>query len=130
MADKKLNEVSQLTDFDYALVVKGNDVAKVTKQQLATILGELIGTVKDDKDGLMPRSGFIYRGVAHDANDLIKTGYYRIDSDISNLEYVGYGGLLVLDCGGYIIQVYYSGSDIRIRKKSNIANWTDWITIS
>ena len=39
MADKKLNEVSQLTDFDYALVVKGNDVAKVTKQQLATILG-------------------------------------------------------------------------------------------
>lgn len=78
----------------------------------------------------MPSSGFIYRGVAHDANDLIKTGYYRIDSDISNLEYVGYGGLLVLDCGGYIIQVYYSGSDIRIRKKSNIANWTDWITIS
>lgn len=39
MADKKLNEVSQLTDFDYALVVKGNDVAKVTKQQLATIWG-------------------------------------------------------------------------------------------
>lgn len=43
MADKKLNQVSQLTDFDYALVVKGNDVAKVTKQQLATILGGLIG---------------------------------------------------------------------------------------
>lgn len=42
MADKKLNEVSQLTDFDYALVVKGNNVAKVTKQQLATILGELL----------------------------------------------------------------------------------------
>lgn len=42
MADKKLNEVSQLTDFDYALVVKGNDVAKVTKQQLATLLGELL----------------------------------------------------------------------------------------
>ena len=39
MADKKLNEVSQLTDFDYALVVKGNDVAKVTKQQLATMPG-------------------------------------------------------------------------------------------
>lgn len=42
MADKKLNGVSQLTDFDYALVVKGNDVAKVTKQQLATILGGLL----------------------------------------------------------------------------------------
>ena len=52
MADKKLNEVSQLTDFDYALVVKGNDVAKVTKQQLATILGELIGTATKEKTGL------------------------------------------------------------------------------
>ena len=49
MADKKLNEVSQLTDFDYALVVKGNDVAKVTKQQLATILGGLIGIEKVKK---------------------------------------------------------------------------------
>lgn len=52
MADKKLNEVSTLTDFDYALVVKGNDVAKVTKQQLATILGGLIGIdsyIKDKK---------------------------------------------------------------------------------
>lgn len=38
MADKKLNQVSQLTDFDYALVIKGDGVAKVTKQQLATIL--------------------------------------------------------------------------------------------
>ena len=53
MADKKLNQVSQLTDFDYALVVKGNDVAKVTKQQLATILGELIGTATANKNGLM-----------------------------------------------------------------------------
>lgn len=49
MADKKLNQVSQLTDFDYALVVKGNDVAKVTKQQLATILGGLIGIEKIKK---------------------------------------------------------------------------------
>ena len=58
MADKKLNQVSQLTDFDYALVVKGNDVAKVTKQQLATILGELIGTATPKKDGLMSKKDY------------------------------------------------------------------------
>ena len=57
MADKKLNEVSQLTDFDYALVVKGNDVAKVTKQQLATILEELLPTASNEKKGLMPAGG-------------------------------------------------------------------------
>lgn len=37
--DKKLNEVSTLTDFDYALIVKGTDVAKVSKDQLASVLG-------------------------------------------------------------------------------------------
>lgn len=52
MADKKLNEVSQLTDFDYALVVKGNDVAKVTKQQLATLLGELLPLATNETKGL------------------------------------------------------------------------------
>lgn len=67
MADKKLNEVSQLTDFDYALVVKGNDVAKVTKQQLATILGGLlevssVGTIdlKPDVDVNMKLQEGIY----------------------------------------------------------------------
>lgn len=63
MADKKLNEVSQLTDFDYALVVKGNDVAKVTKQQLATILGELIGIEKVKKTVTATLEGsIIYSG--------------------------------------------------------------------
>lgn len=56
MADKKLNEVSQLTDFDYALVVKGNDVAKVTKQQLATILGGLIGIDDLKRDATIARN--------------------------------------------------------------------------
>lgn len=63
MADKKLNEVSQLTDFDYALVVKGNDVAKVTKQQLATILEvSSVGTIdlKPDVDVNMKLQEGIY----------------------------------------------------------------------
>lgn len=58
MADKKLNEVSQLTDFDYALVVKGNDVAKVTKQQLATILGGLANRILGIKNGWSGTSRF------------------------------------------------------------------------
>ena len=71
MADKKLNQVSQLTDFDYALVVKGNDVAKVTKQQLATILGELFTNLK-----LFP---FMRRGVLEqntDFNNITESGIY------------------------------------------------------
>lgn len=40
--DKRLDQVSQLTDFDYALIVKGTDVAKVTKQQFAELVGNLL----------------------------------------------------------------------------------------
>lgn len=40
--DKRLDQVSTLTDFDYALIVKGTDVSKVTKQQLAELVGDLL----------------------------------------------------------------------------------------
>lgn len=80
MADKKLNEVSQLTDFDYALVVKGNDVAKVTKQQLATILGGLLPTASNEKKGLMPAGG------------VLRIPSFRYSSDnVYKLEYPFYG---------------------------------------
>ena len=69
MADKKLNEVSQLTDFDYALVVKGDDVAKVTKQQLATILGGLLPLSTNTNKGLTRRTAYF---------DLIQGKLYKI----------------------------------------------------
>lgn len=37
--DKRLDQVSTLTDFDYALIVKGDQVAKASKQQLAELVG-------------------------------------------------------------------------------------------
>ena len=73
MADKKLNQVSQLTDFDYALVVKGNDVAKVTKQQLATILGGLIGI-----NDTWLRDGGLFKG---DLNTIKKVLFYESKKD-------------------------------------------------
>ena len=76
MAYKKLNQVSQLTDFDYALVVKGNDVAKVTKQQLATILGvRLIGNATSNKSGLMS-SGMVPLELSKDNNQYCKISVF------------------------------------------------------
>ena len=40
--DKRLDQVSTLTDFDYALIVKGDQVAKASKQQLAELVGDLL----------------------------------------------------------------------------------------
>ena len=41
MADKRLDQENVLTDFDYALIVKGTDVAKISKADLAKVVGGL-----------------------------------------------------------------------------------------
>ncbi|MBQ8242136.1 MAG: hypothetical protein IJZ40_01460, partial [Bacteroidaceae bacterium] len=40
MADLKLTQVPTLTDFDYMLLVKGDQVAKMEKATLATVVAE------------------------------------------------------------------------------------------
>lgn len=126
MADKKLNQVSQLTDFDYALVVKGNDVAKVTKQQLATILGELFTSLK-----LFP---FMFRGdvnvTSYDEtgalDTVIEMGIYKVKPK------QGVWGTLVVfnafDGAGGVVQKLYNATGAKYRvKNSNTDNlWTDW----
>ena len=96
MADKKLNEVSQLTDFDYALVVKGNDVAKVTKQQLATILGGLLPLATDKNKGLVAPDMFSFtRGAVTDANGCSVFGSYKLSPGVLNApDGIKYGDVL------------------------------------
>lgn len=126
MADKKLNEVSQLTDFDYALVVKGNDVAKVTKQQLATKLGGLFTSLE-----LFP---FMFRGdvnvTSYDEagvlDTVIEMGIYKVKPK------QGVWGTLVVfnafDGAGGVVQKLYNATGAKYRvKNSNTDNlWTDW----
>lgn len=134
MADKKLNQVSQLTDFDYALVVKGNDVAKVTKQQLATILGGLIGTVTANKDGLMSKNGFLERskGDTLDFNDYMISGVWVFsDTGFINGPSVYKGGILLVfkTATGNILQIccdYTNSIFIRI----HWGEWKSWARIT
>ena len=123
MADKKLNQVSQLTDFDYALVVKGNDVAKVTKQQLATILGGLLGI---NDTWYRRRSGSIT-----DFNKFNKVGY-MFDDKVQSLDNKpntssNYGFLETIAINDVTTKQtfvdFQSGFFIRI---CNNGTWTDW----
>lgn len=118
MADKKLNEVSQLTDFDYALVVKGNDVAKVTKQQLATILGELIGVATATKNGLLDKkysTGNInMQGMVIDfkiENNVFYTTSSIIELYVYSTGMVGYYRILTLPTGSSKIKIKYLGQN-------------------
>ena len=126
MADKKLNEVSQLTDFDYALVVKGNDVAKVTKQQLATLLGELL------PDSL----GFLRGYNNPDSLDTNINGIYNTDENVQGtwpLYAHKYGVLIVLCSKSYgAAQFYISDGteNVYVRKSYNFGKtWEKWLLI-
>ena len=71
--DKRLDKVSTLTDFDYALIVKGDQVAKASKQQLAELVGNLLygatnasslatvvaGEIRDNKITTLPDYGIV-----------------------------------------------------------------------
>lgn len=116
MADKKLNQVSQLTDFDYALVVKGNDVAKVTKQQLATILGGLMK--------FFPIKGGIEPGT--DLNTIGGSGIYNLSGEYANAPFSqSWGNLIVLSDGSKTqIVTEYTGSTFSIfARGDNSRKW-------
>ena len=125
MADKKLNEVSQLTDFDYALVVKGNDVAKVTKQQLATILGELIGIKKVKKTIIATLEGSIIYSEVSDSciiscTDGAMSFNLMVVSNLGNIRYSIINGAIRQ---GYSIYVDGSNSQyLRIKRDKTVTD--------
>lgn len=123
MADKKLNEVSQLTDFDYALVVKGNDVAKVTKQQLATILGGLFTSLK-----LFP---FMPKGklsTDEEVNSATASGMYHVFGQNGISVVSNYSIMIVFNDGqGYVIQMTFRlGEDVVGFRRNYDGKWGDF----
>lgn len=89
--DKDLTGVPTLTDFDYALIVKGNQVGKVTKQQLAEVVGELIGVASAEKQGLA--STAMYNSTP-----------FRIDGD-PNTRYINIAKTIYAGAKSFILSV-------------------------
>lgn len=123
MADKKLNEVSQLTDFDYALVVKGNDVAKVTKQQLATILGGLMNNLK-----LFPFMPQRKLTTDEEVNSATASGMYHVTGDNGISVVLNYSIMIVFNDGqGYVIQMAFRlGADVAGFRRCLNGEWGDF----
>lgn len=103
-------------------------MAKVTKQQLATILGELLTSLK-----LYP---FMYKGIVENRsyNDMIEAGFYKIQDNMIDGPNTYWGTLVVFNDNAHITQVFYPNIDsaeISIRKGSinNFAK-SAWRSIS
>ena len=75
--DKRLSQVSTLTDFDYALIVKGDQVAKASKQQLAELVGNLLyGATNASSLASVVAGHMTSMKIDSDANNLAINGFY------------------------------------------------------
>lgn len=115
-----LPDLSDISKF-VAVNAKGDAIGLMTKEQVAQVLGELIGVASPSKDGLMSRDGFIKHessSVSKDANTWF-TGYVRADGFQNIPE--PYGALLSFNTGGTVLQLFWTSEKIYWRN-----NWDGW----
>ena len=111
-----------------AVNAAGNAVGVMTKEQVASVLAELIGTATLKNDGLMSKSGFLSAiglNLEGDANN-VNNGVYKFDSQQDNMP-VNYGILVAFSCDGWIRMQLCAGGDnglAYIRMHYN--SWTPW----
>lgn len=123
--DKRLDQVSTLTDFDYALIVKGDQVAKASKQQLAELVGNLLYGATNASSlatvvaGQIAATGInvLYQGTnPKDFNLITETGIYGCGGAgaENGPTAAPYGTLIVLKStafgGGYSVQMFIGRS--------------------
>ena len=122
MADKKLNEVTKVTDMAYVPVIMADgSIGQIAKADLASVVAGLIGGFLDsDKQ-------------AASANSALSNGIYYISSNgtsspLSN----DIGTVVVFRRGARIVQHYYSTKNNKmfIRfSESNGSEWSSWVQI-
>ena len=123
------NELPTVTDAANVRVLQSSgDAAKMTMQSLALKLGELMNSL-----GLFP---FMFRGIMTNRsyNDLIETGYYKIQDNMIDGPSTYWGTLVVFNDSDQITQVFYPNIDSAeiSTRKGNINNFVKsaWRIIS
>lgn len=121
LALPKLEDISSFV----AINAAGNAVGVMTKEQVASVQDELIGTVTGLKDGLMSKSGFIERGDISDANTKF-SGFLRAVG-MPNTPYPSEHGILVsISTGNVCLQLFLRGWPVELYWRSLWDNWNSW----
>ena len=121
LALPKLEDISAFVAVNSA----GNAVGLMTKEQVASVLAGLIGTVTGEKDGLMSKSGFIERGDISDANTRF-SGFLRTPG-MPNTPYPSEHGILVsISTSSVCLQFFLRGWPVELYWRSLWDNWNSW----
>ena len=145
MADQFENQLPQKSDAKWvrALDASGNPIL-ISKEDLASVVGGLIGPASALKDGLL--SHILYRNLfssktdSTEDMDLIGTGYYAIHSDYNipknNKSGIKYGSFISFGTpvggnaagGNAQIQIAIGNDGTRRIRNRWLNNWTEWVT--
>lgn len=131
MADKKLNEVPVVSDIVTIFGKRSNgEIVQIDKNNLATLLGELIPVVSETSNGLAWKGGFIDRPKITSnmsIDNYTNPGMYGLDG-CQDSPYK-YGGLIIFRTNVLVVQIVYDmqGSN-RPKYRQNWANqgWQSW----
>ena len=121
LALPKLEDISAFV----AVNAAGNAVGVMTKEDIAKVLAELIGTVTALKDGLMSKSGFIERGDISDANTLF-SGFLRTYGT-PNTPYPSEQGILVsISTSSVCLQFFLRSWPFELYWRGFWNDWNSW----
>lgn len=131
MADKKLNEVPVVSDIVTIFGKRSNgEIVQIDKNNLATLLRELIPVVSETSNGLAWKGGFIDRPKITSnmsIDNYTNPGMYGLDG-CQDSPYK-YGGLIIFRANVLVVQIVYDmqGSN-RPKYRQNWANqgWQSW----
>lgn len=131
MADRKLNEVPVVNDISHLLGVRSNgEIIRISKENMASVLGELLPVVGENNNGLAWKGGFIERvkiTSSMSIDDYTNPGMYGLDG-CQDSPYK-FGGLIVFKANVLVVQIVYEmlGSN-RPKYRQNWDNqgWQSW----
>ena len=131
MADKELNEVPVVSDIVTIFGKRSNgEIVQIDKSNLATLLGELIGTATKEKKGLVAPDMFSFTRSATDANGCSVFGSYKLSPSTLNVpDGIKYGDVLfvVQWDTNTMHQFIYTISGGTYRRVGGKENWSEWV---
>ena len=140
MADKKLNEVTKVTDMAYVPVIMSDgSIGQIAKADLASVVAGVFPTLNENT---LVQSGLLYGQIMieGDVNDVVGRAIVQIrphdtGSNIKNLPVKEYGVLVNFtneleinpNNSYYRSQTFYTSSKVYYRVFSS--QWTSWMRI-
>ena len=136
-ADIRMNQATVASDgsYVYAEAADGS-LVKISKASLAILIKGLLPVVSTSTSGLMPTSGFIYRGIVttQDFDSLVDNGTYQISNTTGANAPTTYGVMAVFSISSMALQIVASAVhpfSVFFRVKGfGEPKWKNWVTLN